>query len=64
MVTRQKQNKRSKNAFVKDIFREIFKTRNRFLSIFSIIAIGVGFFAGVTVFVAVRKMRADTYFDV
>lgn len=49
MVTHQKRNKRSKNAFVKDIFREIFKTKNRFLSIFSIVAIGVGFFAGLTV---------------
>lgn len=36
-----------KSAFRKDTFREIWKTKNRFLSIFAIIAIGVGFFAGV-----------------
>ena len=63
MVTRQKRNKRSKNAFVKDIFREIFKTQNRFLSIFSIVAIGVGFFAGLTVSGPDMKLTADTYFN-
>ena len=63
MVTHQKRNKRSKNAFVKDIFREIFKTKNRFLSIFSIVAIGVGFFAGLTVSGPDMKLTADTYFN-
>ena len=35
-------------VLLKDIFREIAKTKNRFLSIFLIVAIGVGFFAGLT----------------
>ena len=35
-----------KSAFLKDIFREIGKTKSRFFSIFAIIALGAGFFAG------------------
>ena len=36
-----------KNALAKDFFMEIKKTRNRFLSITLIAALGVAFFAGV-----------------
>ncbi|WP_411167666.1 hypothetical protein ACH36K_10955 [Clostridium sp. MB05] len=33
-----------KNAFIKDVFRDIKKSKRRFLSIFAIIALGVAFF--------------------
>lgn len=33
-----------KNAFIKDIFRDIKKSKGRFISIFAIIALGVAFF--------------------
>ncbi|WMT39998.1 hypothetical protein RE628_22085 [Paenibacillus sp. D2_2] len=36
-----------KSALWKDIFREIWRTKARFLSIFAIIMLGVGFFAGI-----------------
>ncbi len=36
-----------KSSLRKDLFREIWKTKNRFISILAIVAVGVGFFAGV-----------------
>lgn len=36
-----------KSALYKDIFREIWRTKARFLSIFAIITLGVGFFSGI-----------------
>ena len=63
MVMRRNRKKRIGSAFSKDIFREIFKTKNRFLSIFLIVAIGVGFFAGLTASGPDMKLTADTYFD-
>ncbi len=51
-----------KSAFWKDTFREIWKTKNRFLSIFAIIAIGVGFFAGVKASCADMKQSEDAYY--
>ena len=63
MVMRRNRKNRIGNAFSKDIFREIFKTKNRFLSIFLIVAIGVGFFAGLTASGPDMKLTADTYFD-
>lgn len=50
-------------VLLKDIFREITKTKNRFLSIFLIVAIGVGFFAGLTASGPDMKLTADTYFE-
>ena len=38
--------KKKPHALVKDIFRQIWKTKSRFLAIFAIIALGTGFFAG------------------
>lgn len=35
-----------RSAFLKDIFREIGRSKSRFLSIFAIIALGAGFFSG------------------
>lgn len=51
------------SALRKDITREMRKSLGRFLSIFSIVAIGVAFFAGVRASVPVMKNSADHYFD-
>lgn len=52
-----------KHALSKDILREIRKTMGRFLSIFAIVAIGVGFFAGVKAAAPVMKHSSDQYYD-
>ncbi len=50
-------------SVTKNLFREISKTRNRFLSIFTICAIGVGFFSGVKATGGDMKITADNYYD-
>lgn len=50
-------------ALMKDTGREIKRTLNRFLSIFAIVALGVGFFAGVKSTCPDMKLTADKYFD-
>lgn len=50
-------------AFSKNTFREIAKTKNRFLSILFICAIGVGFFSGVRAACDDMKISADNYYD-
>lgn len=52
-----------KNAFVKDIFREIKNSLGRFLSIFTIIALGCGFFAGIKATMPDMVDSAKKYFD-
>ena len=49
-------------AFRKDTFRTIRKTLNRFCSILLIVAIGVGFFAGVRATGSDMRNTADAYF--
>ncbi|MEA5010420.1 MAG: FtsX-like permease family protein [Angelakisella sp.] len=51
------------SALFKDIRREVTKTISRFLSIFAIVALGVGFFAGVQATGADMRLTADRYFD-
>lgn len=50
-------------AFNKNILREITKTKSRFFSIFTICAIGVGFFSGVRATGGDMKVSADKYYD-
>ena len=50
-------------AVTRNIFREIRKTKNRFMSIFTICAIGVGFFSGVRATGNDMKIMADNYYD-
>ena len=50
------------NAFYKDIKREIFHTIGRFVSIFLIVAIGCGFFAGIKATMHYMKNTAADYF--
>ena len=52
-----------KRKFYKNLFRDIIKTRSRFLSIVAIIAIGVSFYAGIRAASPDMKMSADYYFD-
>ena len=46
MVMRRNRKNRIGSAFFQRYFSEIFKTKNRFLSIFLIVAIGVVFLQG------------------
>ncbi len=52
-----------KNALRKSAFREIRSTLSRFLSIFGIVAIGVGFFSGVKAAAPDMRYTADAYMD-
>lgn len=51
-----------KSALRKNAFIEIFKTKSRFLSIFTIVAIGIAFFAGVKNTAPDMKNSADSYY--
>lgn len=50
-------------AASKNTIREIIKSKSRFLSIFLICAIGVGFFSGVRATSGIMKTSADDYYD-
>lgn len=50
-------------AINKNTFREINRTKGRFLSIFLICAIGVGFFSGVRATQNIMTTSADDYYD-
>lgn len=52
-----------KRALFKDIFREIKNSRNRFFSIFAIIALGAGFFAGLKVTYPDMLATMDKYYS-
>jgi len=52
-----------KRALWKDTFKEIGRSKTRFLSIFAIILIGVAFFAGLNATGPVMIETADTYYD-
>ena len=52
-----------KKSLLKDTFREIGKSPNRFLSIFLIVALGTAFFAGIKAAAPDMKNTADKYYD-
>lgn len=52
-----------KNAFFKDVLRDIKKSKGRFFSIFAIIALGVAFFSGIKASPIDMKATADKYYD-
>lgn len=52
-----------KSALQKNTFIEILKTKSRFLSIFSIVAIGIAFFAGIKNTAPDMKNSADVYYS-
>ena len=49
-------------SFTKDLYRSIFKSRARFLSIMAIITLGVGFFAGINATEPDMILSADQYY--
>lgn len=51
-----------KKALFRETLREIWRSRNRFLSIFAIVAIGSGFFAGVKSSCPDMRLTAEHYF--
>ena len=52
-----------KKALHKDFRVEIKKSKNRFLSIFFIVALGVAFFSGIQSSAPDMRMTGDSYFD-
>lgn len=52
-----------KRALFRDTLREMKKTLGRFLAIFAIVALGVGFFAGLKATTPDMKHTADDYYD-
>lgn len=52
-----------KISLIKDSLREIIKSPNRFLSIFLIVGLGTGFFAGIKATAPDMKNTADLYYD-
>ncbi|MEG2984094.1 MAG: FtsX-like permease family protein [Peptostreptococcaceae bacterium] len=52
-----------KSPLLKDTFREIKKSKGRFLSVFAIITLGVSFFTGIKVSSPVMELTADKYYD-
>ena len=51
------------SVLFKDFFKEIKNTFNRFISIFAIVALGDGLFAGLKVTSRVKKKTADANND-
>lgn len=51
-----------KKSFFKDLKRSIIKSKARFLSIMAMIALGVGFFAGINATKPDMILSADTYY--
>ncbi|NLX62222.1 MAG: FtsX-like permease family protein [Tissierellia bacterium] len=51
------------NSLMKDTFRQILKSPGRYLAILLIVALGVGFFAGIKATAPDMKVTADKYFD-
>lgn len=51
------------SSYFKDILRQIWRTRSRFLSIFAIIALGTGFFAGLKATTPDMKGAAQSYYS-
>ncbi|CEK29775.1 membrane protein [[Clostridium] sordellii] len=52
-----------KNPLIKDTFREIKKSKGRFISVFAIITLGVAFFTGIKVASPVMELTVDKYYD-
>ena len=51
------------NSLMKDTFRQIIKSPGRYFAILLIVALGVGFFAGIKATAPDMKITADKYFD-
>lgn len=54
---------KKKHVLIKDFFREVKKSRNRFLSILVIVVLGVAFFSGIRATSPDMELSADIYYD-
>ena len=54
---------RVRRSFLKDIARSLWRTRTRFLSVFAMITLGVGFFAGINATRPDMLLSADRYYQ-
>lgn len=52
-----------KKAIRKEFYREIYRTRNRFLSVFLITALGVAFFSGIRATKPDMQLSGDAFYD-
>ena len=52
-----------KRTLIKDSFREVYKSLDRFISIVLIISLGVGFFAGIKATAPDMKATAHAYYE-
>ena len=52
-----------KHTYFKLLWRSVWKTKTRFLSILAIVAIGVGFLGGLLATTPDMQLTADTYYD-
>ena len=52
-----------KKSFTKSAMRQIFSNKSRFIAIFAIVLIGVGFFAGILATGDDMRLGADRYYD-
>ncbi|MEG1304732.1 MAG: ABC transporter permease, partial [Oscillospiraceae bacterium] len=51
------------NTFNKDIMRSVKHSLSRFIAIFAIVALGAGFFAGLSATAPDMRLTADKYYD-
>lgn len=54
---------KKRNVLIKEFFTEVWKTRNRFLSILLIVLLGVAFFSGIRAASPDMRLSADAYYD-
>ncbi len=54
---------KTKHIYIKNIFREIRSSFGRFFSIFAIVALGTGFYAGLAATSPDMMLSVDTYYD-
>lgn len=55
--------KKRRNVLVKEFFAEVWKTKNRFLSILLIVLLGVAFFSGIRAASPDMRLSADAFYD-
>ncbi len=53
----------AKSAFNKDVFRSITHSMGRFIAVFAIVALGVGFYAGIRMAAPDMRLAADAFYD-
>ncbi len=62
LISRRSNGSMKYKALIKDTAREVWRTKSRFVSIFAIVMLGVGFFAGLKSTCPDMKLTAEEYF--